>query len=305
VAPAAAPGRARLARAAAAGLALLAALWVGVDFIRVRLDHYHVVGDTVYELAAAARPAPPGEPILAVNLPSWLTPPERTFALGNHGVQFIPFYVGLDAVVFSVNDASHPVEAIQFHNIRPAMPYAYGMYGPSAGWDEVRAALAAAGDVYVTHYSPERATLRPAGRVTGLAAAAAPPLATFAEQVALSLAEHRLFGDAVELRLDWRLLAEVEADLSVFVHLYGPDGALVAQDDGYPLAGLSPFWLWEAGRAVRDVRRLVWPAEAPPGVYRVGVGIYDPASAVRLPARDAAGRPFPDDAAIVLEIGRP
>ena len=40
----------------------------------------------------------------------------------------------------------------------------------------------------------------------------------------------------------------------------------------------------------------------PPGPYRVAVGVYDPQEGARVPAVDAAGQRWADDAAILLTV---
>ncbi|MCB0041670.1 MAG: hypothetical protein KDE23_18430, partial [Caldilinea sp.] len=81
----------------------------------------------------------------------------------------------------------------------------------------------------------------------------------------------------------------------VFVHLVGPDGTLVAQSDAVPAQGYGTEQ-WIEGEVVADEHVLVLPADLAPGAYRLRAGMYDPATAARLPASDAEGRPYPDDA---------
>jgi hypothetical protein len=104
--------------------------------------------------------------------------------------------------------------------------------------------------------------------------------------------------------LNWRVLRRIEQDLSVFVHLYAPDGRLVAQADGDPLLGLSPFWLWPVDQTLQDRRRLAWPADAVSGEYRIGVGVYDRGTGARLEAIDLNGSRLPDDTVVVVRLER-
>jgi hypothetical protein len=209
-------------------------------------------------------------------------------------------------VPFAANDEDHPTRAFQFHNVRQPQPYYYGLHGDRVGYDELRQGLAEAGDVYLTRYSPDSIDLTLAGRASGVGWPEDPAQkATFGEGIDLALVEHDTAGDKLVLDLNWRIREPVEEDLTVFVHLVGPDGALVAQADGYPLLGLAPFWLWEGGQTLRDRRELDWPADAPAGIYRVFAGVYNAADGERLPAFDEAGRPLPEDAMLLLELERP
>jgi hypothetical protein len=294
--------------ALAAAVALLVVALMNVDFVRIRTDHYHIAENTVEELAAAARETPAGQPLLVVNMVAWLTPPDKTFALGNNGIQWLPFYVGIEDVAYAVDEVDYPIEALQFHNIRQPQPYFYGMSGPVADWQQLKEALLAAGSVYLTQYEPDDITLVPAGRLLDdqqESPAADQPAAIFERGIELALAGYQVQGDQLQLILDWQLAEAIPDDSTVFVHLYGPDGQLVDQDDGYPLRGLAPFWLWDAGQGLSDQRTLAWPAAAQPGSYRIGVGLYDPATGQRVPAVDPTGAPLPDNAAPLLALEWP
>ncbi len=300
--------KSRLVIAGATALVVLIVIGMNIDFVHTRMVHYHIVEDSVHQLGAVAREAPTDDELLMVNMPAWITPPDRVFALGNNGIQFIPFYTTLNDFVFAVNDQDHPTRAIQFHNVRTQQPYFYGMHGQRVEWDKLRENLATTGEVYLTQYTPERISLAFAGRATDVdweGDAQEDKVTTFDDRLGLILADHKVEGDTLELTLEWQLQAAIAEDLTVFVHLYGPDGQLVAQADGYPLRGLSPFWLWEPGRTLRDQRSLTWPADAPVGNYTVAVGVYDSATGDRLPAVDASGEPLPDNAAVVLQFDRP
>ena len=81
-------------------------------------------------------------------------------------------------------------------------------------------------------------------------------------------------GDIVALSLRWRALAAIPAPYVVFVHLIGPDGNLVAQEDVQPLQGTRPTTTWVAGLALWDPHQVYLPANAPQGTYQVRVGMY-------------------------------
>ena len=81
-------------------------------------------------------------------------------------------------------------------------------------------------------------------------------------------------GQTARLGLFWGADRPLAEDRQVFVHLLGPDGRLVAQDDGPPTRRLAPTSRWTPGQWVIDPRRLAVPANAPPGDYAVEVGLY-------------------------------
>lgn len=99
-----------------------------------------------------------------------------------------------------------------------------------------------------------------------------------------------LFGKAIRLRgysvsrapfsikLHWQSESEVDRSYAVFLHLLGPDGAIAAQSDGPPAAGRAPTDGWSPGDRIDDSHQLA----APPGQYRLRVGLYDPVMGQRL-----------------------
>lgn len=80
-------------------------------------------------------------------------------------------------------------------------------------------------------------------------------------------------GSTFPVVLFWRAKGPVHEDLPIFLHLVAPDGRLVSQADGYPLAGRLPTSLWQPGAIVRDERRLSVPPDAA-GWYELHVGFY-------------------------------
>ncbi|NLF66229.1 MAG: hypothetical protein GX579_16685 [Chloroflexi bacterium] len=91
-------------------------------------------------------------------------------------------------------------------------------------------------------------------------------------------------GEELSLALYWRAEGTTATGYTVFVHLVGPDGEIVAQRDQPPAGGSRPTTGWLPGEIIADEYSLTVPAGAPPGLYRLRVGIYDPAAGERLPA---------------------
>jgi hypothetical protein len=94
-------------------------------------------------------------------------------------------------------------------------------------------------------------------------------------------------GEEAEVRLCWRAQQPVNQDLKVFVHLVGPDGHLVAQDDSLPQGGTLPTTAWEPGHPLLDDHTVTVPEQAEAGAYTLHVGLYDVATVQRLPVRSA------------------
>jgi len=83
----------------------------------------------------------------------------------------------------------------------------------------------------------------------------------------------------LEVRLYWQALDEIERGYVRFVHLLDADGRLVSQSDappgGYPTPG------WVPGEYITDDASLATTGLSP-GTYRLEVGLYDPATGLRL-----------------------
>jgi hypothetical protein len=96
-------------------------------------------------------------------------------------------------------------------------------------------------------------------------------------------------GDVLLLTLHWDALDQPDGDYSVFVHLLGPAGHLVTQQDNVPLNGTYPTLLWRTGTRVDDPYELRVPEGTPPGPYTLVAGMYDWRTGERLPVRTAEG----------------
>ena len=103
-------------------------------------------------------------------------------------------------------------------------------------------------------------------------------------------------GGPVQLTLWWQALANMDKDYTAFMHLVGPDGRLLAQQDSLLEYDGLPTSDWRIGLLVKDTYLLQLPAKAAPGDYAVLVGIYDWRTGERLPAWDRQGERIPQDA---------
>jgi hypothetical protein len=89
-------------------------------------------------------------------------------------------------------------------------------------------------------------------------------------------------GDSIEVTAVWQAQEALETDYAAFAHLVDEDGQGWDGDDHQPYDGLYPTSDWGAGEMVRDTFSLTVPADAPPGLYDVQLGWYDPATDKRL-----------------------
>ena len=105
-----------------------------------------------------------------------------------------------------------------------------------------------------------------------------PRSASFAGQLlldAFGLSATRLpAGSSLQVATRWQALAAPAGDYTLFTHLLGADGSLVAQVDGQPQGGLQPTGSWPVGAQFTERVALQLPRTLQPGSYAVQVGWY-------------------------------
>jgi uncharacterized membrane protein len=100
-------------------------------------------------------------------------------------------------------------------------------------------------------------------------------------------------GSPLEVTLHWHVLQTPDKDYHSFVHLLDKDGKVIAQHDGPPGDGKLPALGWLPSEYLTDTHLLQLPFDLPDGVYRLGVGLYDPATSQRLGERILLEEPVP------------
>ena len=106
-------------------------------------------------------------------------------------------------------------------------------------------------------------------------------------------------GGTVQLTLYWRALRPIEVGYTVFVHLLDATGKMRGQKDSQPLSGTYPTHVWPPSMVVRDEYVVLVADDAPPGEYRLVIGLYDLATMKRLPAFDQGGVAYADARAVL------
>jgi hypothetical protein len=103
------------------------------------------------------------------------------------------------------------------------------------------------------------------------------PVQATLEDVAVLLAADAVVRpdlDVAEITLYWLALRETGENYKAFVHLLGPDGAVIAQHDGDPVGGYTPTSRWRPGEIVVDRHVLTLPEGLPAGEYGLRAGLY-------------------------------
>jgi hypothetical protein len=81
-------------------------------------------------------------------------------------------------------------------------------------------------------------------------------------------------GDSINVTLVWENLSPVPERYTVFVHLIGEDGSLIAQHDGIPLFGIRPTDTWLPGERLVDRHEMVVPDTGHIRTGAILVGLY-------------------------------
>jgi hypothetical protein len=106
-------------------------------------------------------------------------------------------------------------------------------------------------------------------------------------------------GQPITVTLVWRALSTPPGDLVRFVHMLGPDGKPLAQEDSAPCAGACGSLSWLPGEVLVEQARLTIPTGLAAGQYPLAVGWYDSTTFRRLPVGDTTRPGTAEDVAVL------
>jgi len=282
------PGRGRQSRRLLWFALVLVALVPSLCFVKGRMDLWQRSGRLLWQVVEAASD---DGPTLFVNLPGRITPRTRLFPLGHEGVIPLPPPTNTDLLVRIHTGRENAAMERVAGEVLPPLPYQVELAGAPLTDDDLRAAS----DIFVLACWHDQMTMEKAGHVVAPQPhEAKTSVARFGKGIVLLSASCRRSGPGlVALHTRCQVLGPVEGSPTVFAHLLGNDGALLAQADGHPLRGLYPFNRWRPGEVVHDVRGF---DGVPPGAAVVAVGVWEPAVGARWEAVGANGQRLADDA---------
>ena len=272
-------------------------------YVRDKMALATTVAAPLWQAASAVEGYDEDDSLLFLNVPVWIAPKQATYRVGTEGLTFIPEYVRPQDFVY-VNSGREPeIRAAMFDPVKQDWPDYIGYAGEGLDPDLLAEAIRRADGVYLTTYAPGELAFVSAGALeAGAAPQADAPLAIFDERIWLAEAETTASQDSLELSIWWYIPQPPTTEATVFLHVYDSAGQLVAQGDGYPLAGLLPPRYWQPGDLVRDVRHVALPDDLASGEYAVVTGWYDPATGQRLSGLDGQGQPLPNDSAQIFQF---
>ena len=285
----------------------LAMLVFSTVYVRDKMALAATVASPLWQASRVVEGHDENDALLYLNVPVWIAPKQATYRVGTEGLTFIPEYVRPQDFVY-VNSGREPeIQAAVFDPAKQDWPDYIGYAGEGLDWDGLADAIRRADGVYLTTYAPGELHFLAAGALeeTNSQPQDHSPLARFDDQVWLSEVQAAASQDGLVLTLWWFSPQTKKGDATVFLHVYDGAGKLVAQGDGYPLAGLFPPRYWQPGDLVRDARRVVLPEGLAAGRYVVVAGWYDPSTGQRLPVLDDQGQPLPNDAVQIYQFSQP
>ncbi|MGD8737522.1 MAG: hypothetical protein PVJ85_12290, partial [Anaerolineae bacterium] len=280
--------------------ALTAVLVFSSSYVRQKLTLADAVARSLWQTVHAAEERGSDASLLYLNVPVWVAPKEPIYRVGTEGLTFIPDYVRVQDFVY-VNgrwaDGGEPdIRSRAFDPAKQDWAAFLGYLGQGASREELAEEVRLVDGVYLTTYGQSRLGFAEAGSLQPSGAEPGEIEARFGETLVLQEAQVRHADETLEVHLWWTVGQPPDGDVTVFLHVYDAAGELVAQADGYPLAGLLAPQQWQAGDLVHDIR----PVQLPPDVvgqpFTVVTGWYDTSSGLRLPAVDGQGQPVTDDA---------
>jgi hypothetical protein len=109
-------------------------------------------------------------------------------------------------------------------------------------------------------------------------------------------------GGTLPVTLQWQTRETLSENYTVFVHVLGPDGKVVAQMDTQPVGGTRPTKTWQVGETISDNIGVTIPKELSEGRYIVEVGMYLLRTGQRLPISNAGNMRVLNEALIVGEV---
>jgi 4-amino-4-deoxy-L-arabinose transferase-like glycosyltransferase len=195
-----------------------------------------------------------------------------TFITGVHGRYLFPV---LPALVIGVWVGLRSLVPRSLQASLLVLPLTLLLFAAAAPWAFIRPTYALAQRVEPPSSAEPKATF--ADRIELLSAAIAPSRASG--------------GEDIRVRIEWEAARDVRESYRLFVHLQGPDGKRVAQEDRVPGRGGASTAIWRRGDQVYEDLSLTIPTNPAPGTYRLVSGFYRGSTMERIAATGSAAQP--------------
>lgn len=181
--------------------------------------------------------------------------------------------------------------------VRPSRYDVWVQVRPFGGGDTSWLPVAGAGQEGPAVRLPDGVVVAQAGAGTGLGAPT-PVLQTVDARFASGLSLRGVDrpaelqpGEPFTVTLAWTAVLTPTHNATFFVHLVGPGGTMIAQDDRQPAGGSYPTSIWRPGDGSTETMVLDVPPDLPAGTYTLWTGLYPAAGGPNDPALNPDGTP--------------
>lgn len=260
---------------------------------------------------------------LFLNVPDRFEYRRALYPLGYWGMLLAPVSQDLSDFVWLASPADQAYSRTQTRSLttRPlvdreikASPFEVNTRGVEA-YDQSRLVESVlwANETYVTNYHTDgNLTLQPVGEIRARPTAAnihstqtVGEIRNIATLISGTFriepaAEMGAAPASVAITLTWQAISPAKPTDTIFVHLVGPDGQVLAQADGDSLDGLIRPSAWQPGQIIIDQRTIVLTGPLPTPV-QLRVGMYSRENGQRYMAVSAAGIASPENALVIAQ----
>lgn len=109
-------------------------------------------------------------------------------------------------------------------------------------------------------------------------------------------------GEETTLDFWWQANSDLDVTATQFLHWFNTETEDFFIFDQVTFAGYFPTQDWVAGMLVQDSWTVTIPDDIPAGTYRVQTGMFELATAERIPVTDSTGTPVTDNSIVLGEV---
>jgi len=263
----------RVAAPILAALALIGGAW----FVRSRLEMQTRFDRMYHDIYAQIKAN--GDGALFFNIPGWISPKQRIYALGVEGVVYKPSFLQFHDLVMGNTGISYKTNPVLWHDNIP-LHDAYWMeyvdqFQP--GLDERLAAVRGAKRVFRVKALPSSFVLEEADRADPNSWEGALEFSNHVRVLVNPTLDKSRGMVNVDLTLQ-TLDGHVQEKL--FIHLLCGD-QILSQADGALLGEIYPYDYWEPGETWHEIRVMEVPAGTPRDCLALRIGMFHPATGIR------------------------
>lgn len=264
-------------------------------FINVRIEMFESGSETIESIVRLGERYR-GQRIVVANMPSWFALGGYEYRYGHFGIQVVPFYLGLDGVVYANSSqlARTDVRSVAWQPDVAGGPFSFGPHGLDTTPEQLDSLLRE-GYRLVTVTARDDYAVREIGTLTPNAATHLPDSpGSIDDSIWLdSIRAARTSADPelLTIYVTWNVIAPLNDDVETVIDVRDSANHTVFTHVGYALGGMSAPRLWQAADKIADSVAFPMPAD---GDYTVHVGLRRIATSEPLPARLSNGNTATD-----------